>query len=651
MTEPVLKKFGRYFLLDQIGEGGMAEIFRARMAAPGESGRFVVIKRIQGANSDNPEFAQMFKAEVQVTMRFTHPNIVQLYESGEESGLQYIAMEWVEGRNLRQLLSKISQRQQRIPISAACYMIEQVAAGLHYAHFFKDRITGEPLNLVHRDVSPQNILVSYDGNIKIIDFGIAKASTNGEATRAGVIKGKLSYLSPEQVLGEVLDGRSDLFALGIVLWELLTSKRLFVAEGENEFQVLKMIESCTTHVKPPSVYNPEVPPELDLVVMQALKRDPEKRFQTGEDFSRAMKRILAQFYPEFGSSDLSTFVKKQFQDQIVDDRKLLQQLNGKAEELIALGAKSPDANSAGSTAKSASVREPTRMTSFSSKYDKDQVRQADQIAVVAPPNRQVKVPVARAGVPAGDPKPVPDLPERAGRTGTGYSYFPEQPKRTEPASPFFRIVAVLLICAAGGFWYLNPDLVGTFRSPAANLPPVVANATPSSGMAPRAKMVFRIFPDLGAKKARVTLNSAEVSPATRMAMIPVGEPLDVTVEHTDFMSFHKEFVVHPSDLSPAGDYVLDIQLEPKVYGIFSLSTIPELAEVEFVNLDQGQSGGGDKAIMFTTPIYGQKLPVGNYRVIIRNKMLNVGKVLQVEVKEGGQVVRNGVALEPIPGKH
>ncbi|NDF15391.1 serine/threonine protein kinase, partial [bacterium] len=208
MTEPVLKKFGRYFLLDQIGEGGMAEIFRARMAAPGESGRFVVIKRIQGANSDNPEFAQMFKAEVQVTMRFTHPNIVQLYESGEESGLQYIAMEWVEGRNLRQLLSKISQRQQRIPISAACYMIEQVAAGLHYAHFFKDRITGEPLNLVHRDVSPQNILVSYDGNIKIIDFGIAKASTNGEATRAGVIKGKLSYLSPEQVLGEVLDGRS-----------------------------------------------------------------------------------------------------------------------------------------------------------------------------------------------------------------------------------------------------------------------------------------------------------------------------------------------------------------------------------------------------------------------------------------------------------
>jgi hypothetical protein len=170
-------------------------------------------------------------------------------------------------------------------------------------------------------------------------------------------------------------------------------------------------------------------------------------------------------------------------------------------------------------------------------------------------------------------------------------------------------------------------------------------------MAPRAKMVFRIFPDLGAKKARVTLNSAEVSPANRMAMIPVGEPLDVTVEHTDFMSFHKEFVVHPSDLSPAGDYVLDIQLEPKVYGIFSLSTIPELAEVEFVNLDQGQSGGGDKAIMFTTPIYGQKLPVGNYRVIIRNKMLNVGKVLQVEVKEGGQVVRNGVALEPIPGKH
>jgi serine/threonine protein kinase len=649
MSDAVLKKFGRYFLLDQIGEGGMAEIFRARMAAPGESGRFVVIKRIQGANSDNPEFAQMFKAEVQVTMRFTHPNIVQLYESGEEAGLQYIAMEWVEGRNLRQLLSKTSQKQQRIPISVSCHMIEQVAAGLHYAHSFKDRITGEPLKLVHRDVSPQNILVSYDGNIKIIDFGIAKASTNGEATRAGVIKGKLSYLSPEQVLGEVLDGRSDLFALGIVLWELLTSKRLFVADGDNEFQVLKMIESCTTYVKPPSTYNPEVPPELDELVMQALKRDPDKRFQTGEEFSKALKRVLAHHFPEFGSSDLSTYVKKQFQDQIVEDRKLLKQLNGKAEELIALGVKPPDAPS-GPTPAQPAPRDQTRVTSFSSKFDKEQIKEADQIAVVSPPGRQMKVPAGRTGGTSA-PKQVPGSPARGTRSGVIQPGPVEDPGAPEAGSPFLKVALFLIACAGGGYWYLNSEWNESSRKPAASVPPQTASATPAPSTGTKGgKIHFLVFPDGGQKKARVSLNSVDLSPANRSAEFAVGEPLDVSVEHPDFMSFHKEFVVQSSDLQPNGDYVMEIHLEPKVYGIFSLSTIPELAEVEFVNLDQGQGGGGEKTVKFTTPIYEQKLPVGNYRVIIRNKMLNVGKVLQIEVKESGQVVKNGVALEPISGK-
>jgi len=314
MSEAILKKFGKYFLLDRVGEGGMAEIFRARLATLENNGRFVVIKRIMGEYSNNHEFVSMFKAEVQVTMRFSHPNVVQIFEAGEENHQPYIAMEFIDGRNLRQILSKSIQKQQAVPVPAACYVIEQAALGLHYAHAFKDRITGEALNLVHRDVSPQNIIVSYDGNIKVIDFGIAKAATNGEATRAGVIKGKLSYLSPEQVLGENLDGRSDIFALGIVLWETLTGKRLFVAEGDNEFQVLKMIESCTTFVKPPSTFNASITPELDAIVMQALARDQRKRFQTGEEFARALRRILATQFSDFGSSDLSQFVKKMHQD-------------------------------------------------------------------------------------------------------------------------------------------------------------------------------------------------------------------------------------------------------------------------------------------------------------------------------------------------
>ena len=652
MSEPILKKFGRYFLLDQIGEGGMAEIFRARMATPGESGRFVVIKRIQGANSDNPEFAQMFKAEVQVTMRFTHPNIVQLYESGEEAGLQYIAMEWVEGRNLRQLLSKTSQRQQRIPVAASCYMVEQVAAGLQYAHSFKDRITGEPLKLVHRDVSPQNILVSYDGNIKVIDFGIAKASTNGEATRAGVIKGKLSYLSPEQVLGDVLDGRSDLFALGIVLWELLTSKRLFVAEGDNEFQVLKMIESCTTHVKPPSTFNPEIPPELDALVMQALRRDPDKRFQTGEEFSKALKRIMAQHFPEFGSSDLSTFVKKQFQDQIVEDRKQLQQLNGKAEELIELGIKTPEvSNAIPASTGQIPPRDQTRMTSLSSKFDKAQMRDADQIAVVTPPDRQMKVPASRANSSSG-PKQVSGMGSTMPRSDFSQSGRVDESQRADSSSGSYllKLAVFLVICGIGAYVYLNPEFTRNLRSPATSGSSPETGGTPTQGNADTKKIQFRVFPDAVTQKARVSLNSIEVSPLTRSADFKVGEPLDVTVEHPDFMTYHKEFVVQSSELQVNGEYVMDIVLEPKVFGSFSLTTIPEIAEVEIISADPSRAGVQQKPVLFPTPIYGQKLPVGSYRIIIKNKILNVGKVLYIDVKEGEQVVRNGVALEQMPDR-
>src|SRR5579885_408901 len=277
----VLKKFGRYFLLDQIAQGGMAEICRARLATPEGAGRLIVIKRIQASYGGSNEFLQMFKSEIKVTMGFNHPNIVQLYDFGEEQGQPYIAMELVDGKNLRQFISKCNELKQGFPIPLAVYIAEQVASGLYYAHTYKDKITGEPLNIVHRDISPQNVLISYEGNVKVIDFGIAKATTNLESTRAGVIKGKPSYLSPEQISGDVLDGRSDLFALGIVLWEMLVGRKLFA--GENELAVLKLIEACQTHVKPPSTYNSKVPKELDAIVMKMLSKSVDKRYQTADE--------------------------------------------------------------------------------------------------------------------------------------------------------------------------------------------------------------------------------------------------------------------------------------------------------------------------------------------------------------------------------
>jgi serine/threonine-protein kinase len=282
------KKFARYFLLDLLAQGGMAEIYRARLAASDGAGRIIVIKRIQAGYGTNQEFLQMFRSEIKVTMGFNHPNIVQLYDFGEESEQPYIAMEWVDGKNLRQFMARFLELKQKFPIDLAVQIIEQAACGLHYAHNFKDKITGQALNIVHRDISPQNLIISYEGSVKVIDFGIAKASVNSEATRAGVIKGKPSYLSPEQINGEILDGRSDIFSLGTVLWELLAGKKLFA--GENDLAVLKMIESCNTFVKPPSTLNPDVPPELDYIVLKALAKHRDKRYQSAEELQRALHK-------------------------------------------------------------------------------------------------------------------------------------------------------------------------------------------------------------------------------------------------------------------------------------------------------------------------------------------------------------------------
>lgn len=328
----VLKKFGKYYLLDHIAQGGMAEIYRARLAASDGASRLIVIKKVIAGYGSNKEFLQMFRSEIKVTMGFNHPNIVQVYDFGDEQGQPYIAMEFIDGKSLRQFISRYQEMDQLFPIVLSAYIAEQCSSALHYAHSFKDKISGEPLNIVHRDISPQNILISYEGNTKVIDFGIAKATTNLESTRVGVIKGKPSYLSPEQISGDTLDGRSDVFALGTVLWELLTGKRLFAAE--NDLAVLKLIESCQAHVKAPSILNPKVPRELDYIVLRTLAKQREKRFQTAEELQRALHKFIYNYAPDFNPTDLSYYAKDLFKNEIVEDRKQIQKLNNKVEKLI-----------------------------------------------------------------------------------------------------------------------------------------------------------------------------------------------------------------------------------------------------------------------------------------------------------------------------
>lgn len=356
----VLKKFGKYFLLDHLAQGGFADIFRARLATPDGASRIIVIKRIQAGYDANSEFIQMFKSETKTSMALNHPNIVQVFDVGEETGQPFIAMELVNGRNLRQILSRIGEQQQQLSVIHAAYIIEQAAQALSYAHEFRDPLTGVPLNLVHRDISPQNIMVSYDGTVKLIDFGIAKATTNTEHTRTGVIKGKPSYFSPEQITGEELDGRSDLFALGIVLWELLTTKKLFF--GDSDIAIIKQIEACNSYVKAPSSENPKIPKALDNIVLKSLQRNRDHRYQRLSELQRDLHRFILDNDPSFHASEISTEIRKHFSDLIDEDNRKLKALNERAESLIRNQPKETPPSRAPQAAGKANAPRPTRVS-------------------------------------------------------------------------------------------------------------------------------------------------------------------------------------------------------------------------------------------------------------------------------------------------
>ena len=318
MSKDIRERFGRYFILDHLVNGGMAKICRARFLGE-QADRIVAIKMVQPQFSSDESFKQMFMDEIKVTFGLLHPNIVQTYDYGLHNEQLYVAMEYCDGRNLKEYLTRLKEKKFVFPVEISVYIISQVCQGLHYAHKFTDKLTGKAANIVHRDISPHNIMLTYDGAIKVIDFGIAKAETNSEATQAGTIKGKLSYLAPEYLEGHELDPRYDIFSVGITLWEMLCSKKLFRAK--NDLAVLKLIQECK--VPAPSSINPNVPKELDEIVLKALSKDRNTRYQDMDQLNRALIKFLYANYPDFNSSDLGYFAKELFKEEIKKDREKL----------------------------------------------------------------------------------------------------------------------------------------------------------------------------------------------------------------------------------------------------------------------------------------------------------------------------------------
>jgi serine/threonine protein kinase len=306
--------FGKYYLLERINVGGMAEVFRAKAYGVEGFERLVAVKRILPNIAEDKEFISMFIDEAKIAVQLNHANIAQIFDLGMVEQAYYIALEHIHGRDLRNIFDRCRNNGAPMPIAQACFVVMKVCEGLDYAHNKRDQ-SGRELNLVHRDVSPQNILVSFEGEVKLIDFGIAKAAGKGSKTQAGILKGKFGYMSPEQVRGLPIDRRSDIFACGICLYELLTGERLFV--GESDFSTLEKVRNV--EILPPSTYNRKIPDELERIVLKALAKDDEDRYQNAIDLHDELQAFVYTAGEFYSRKDLAAWMKRGFAREIEEE--------------------------------------------------------------------------------------------------------------------------------------------------------------------------------------------------------------------------------------------------------------------------------------------------------------------------------------------
>ena len=319
-TYKLPRLFGKYYLLELINVGGMAEVFKAKMFGVEGFEKIVAIKRILPEVAEDGEFIKMFIDEAKIAVKLQHPNVVQIFELGKIDGSYFIAMELINGKDIKTIRKRLKRVDLLMPVEQSAYIISQVCEGLDYAHRKTDEKMN-PLNIVHRDISPQNMIVSYEGTVKLIDFGIAKAKSKSTKTQVGMLKGKFSYMSPEQVSGQPIDRRSDIFSLGVVFFEMLTGKRLFL--GKNDVETLEKIRKA--EVLPPSVFNSAVPPELDRIVMKALAKDREERYQWASEFAEDLKKFSYSSGKIFTRQDMMNFMSEFFADELEEETAKLEE--------------------------------------------------------------------------------------------------------------------------------------------------------------------------------------------------------------------------------------------------------------------------------------------------------------------------------------
>jgi eukaryotic-like serine/threonine-protein kinase len=295
-----------YKPLYRLAAGGMAEVWVAQSVSVAGFKKKVAIKRILPGLLKDERFVRMFLDEARLSLHFNHANVVTVFDLGKSDETYFIVMEYVDGTTLKQVLEFLQERGKRVPLPLVIWILNETLKGLDYAHQLPDPETGEALHVVHRDISPPNLLISWNGEVKLTDFGLAKATTQLESTDAGVVKGKFSYLSPEAAHGQPVDGRTDIFAVGILAYEMLTMRRLFL--GETDYQTVEMIREA----KVPSIraQNPEVPEELENIIRKSLARDVDQRYLTASEFADDLLGFLFSHRLKVSARDLSKLLEE-----------------------------------------------------------------------------------------------------------------------------------------------------------------------------------------------------------------------------------------------------------------------------------------------------------------------------------------------------
>ena len=316
---------GKHRLLAELGHGGMAEVFLAVICGPAGFNKLVVIKQIRPQLAEDPEFLGMFLDEARLAARLNHRNVVQTNEVGQQNGRYFIAMEYLEGQPLNRVLHRF-QKAGGLPLAHHLRVVSEVLAGLHHAHELTD-YDGTPLGVVHRDITPHNIFITYDGQVKVVDFGIAKALNSSSETRTGVLKGKVAYMSPEHARGEHVDRRADIFSVGIVLWEAATGKRLW--KGVPDITILQRL--LKGEIPTPRSANPEVTEGLEAIILKCLSADREERYATALDLQAALDAYLETQEERGSARELGNLLSKQFDADRIKIRGIIEeQLRGKS---------------------------------------------------------------------------------------------------------------------------------------------------------------------------------------------------------------------------------------------------------------------------------------------------------------------------------